>query len=193
MSTTSGWMSRGANGISDSDGTSLWLFSRLLINATSMIYFPAFRSASTRLTVSVALPVDTSTLTPNFFWKTSTTGRYWREGAPPEAIATVPSCFAAATSLDHSWSKFAVELRRRMPRRASKKSNSTVRKGGWPYAYTACAFIALPHFFSRANSNHDLVGREFTFVGATAYARSLSPLPYGTNRKPKRSVPPVLA
>src|SRR6266850_3321300 len=108
LSTTSGWMSKGANGISDSEGTSLWLLSRELIKATSIVYFPAFRSASTRFTVSVALPVDTSTLTPNFFWKTSTTGRYCLEGAPPEAIATVPSCFAAATSLAHSWSKFAV-------------------------------------------------------------------------------------
>ena len=101
-------MSRGANGTSDPEGTSLWLFSRLLIKATSIAYLPAFRSASTRFTVSVALPVDTSALTPNFFWKASTTGRYWREGAPPEAIATVPSCFAAPISLDHSCSKFAL-------------------------------------------------------------------------------------
>src|SRR5207249_3084684 len=108
LSNTSGWMSKGANGISDSEGPSLWLLSRELIKATSIVYFPAFRSARTRFTVSVALPVDTSTLTPNFFWKTSTTGRYWREGAPPEAIATVPSCFAAAISLAHSCSKFAL-------------------------------------------------------------------------------------
>src|SRR5215831_7273146 len=87
LSSTSGWMSNGAKGISDPEGTSLWLFSRELIKATSIVYFPAFRSASTRLTVSVALPVETSTVTPNFFRNTSTTGRYWREGAPPEAIA----------------------------------------------------------------------------------------------------------
>src|SRR6266436_6258842 len=105
LSTTSGWMSNEANGISASEGTSLWLFSRLLIRATSMIYLPAFRSARTRFTVSVALPVDTSTVTPNFFWKASTTGRYCREGAPPDAIARLPSCFAAAISLAHSCSK----------------------------------------------------------------------------------------
>src|ERR671919_2358835 len=105
--TTSGWMSKGANATRDSDGTSLWLFSRLLIKATSIVYLPALRSASTRLTVSVALPVDTSALSPNFFWKASITGRYWREGAPPEATESVPSCLAAATSLDHSCSKFA--------------------------------------------------------------------------------------
>ena len=38
------------------------------------------------MTVSVALPVETSTLMLNFLLKTSTTGRYWRDGAPPEAI-----------------------------------------------------------------------------------------------------------
>src|ERR1044071_899313 len=105
VSTTSGCMSRGANGTRDSDGTNRWLFSRLLISATSMMYLPAFRSASTRFTVSVALPVETSTFTPNFFEKTSTTGRYCREGAPPDAIESVPSCFAAALSFDHSSSK----------------------------------------------------------------------------------------
>src|SRR5437867_6231771 len=108
LSSTSGCISKGLNGTSDPDGSNLCWLSRELIKATSIVYFPAFRSASTRFTVSVALPVDTSTVTPNFFWKISTTGRYCLEGAPPEAIATVPSCFAAATSLAHSWSKFAV-------------------------------------------------------------------------------------
>src|SRR5262245_23500858 len=88
-------------------GSSLCCASRILIKVTSMVYFPAFRSASTRLTVSVALPVETSTAMPNFFEKTSTTGRYCREGAPPEAIMTVPSLLAAAMSLDHSSSKAA--------------------------------------------------------------------------------------
>src|SRR5712692_1595870 len=99
-------MSKGVNGTSDPEGSNLCWLSRELIKATSIVYFPAFRSASTRFTVSVAFPVDTSTVTPNFFWKTSTTGRYWRDGAPPEAIATVPSRFAAAMSLDHSSSKW---------------------------------------------------------------------------------------
>src|SRR5512145_1138951 len=81
VSCTSGWMSEEANGTSDSDGTSLWLFSRTLIKATSIVCLPAFRSASTRLTVSVALPVEISAFTPNFFWKASMMGRYWREGA----------------------------------------------------------------------------------------------------------------
>src|SRR6185503_18362434 len=104
---TSGWISSGAKGTTDSEGTSRCWFSRTLIKATSTVYLPALRSARTRLTVSVALPVETSTLTPNFFVKASTTGRYWRDGAPPDAIARVPSCFAAAASLDHSASKFA--------------------------------------------------------------------------------------
>src|SRR6185503_14731943 len=100
-------MRRGAKGTTDSDGTRRCWFSRTLINATSTVYLPAFRSANMRLTVSVALPVDTSTLMPNFFENASTTGRYWRDGAPPEAMPRVPSCFAAATSLDHSCSKLA--------------------------------------------------------------------------------------
>src|SRR5687767_1165982 len=107
MFVTSGWMRRGAKGTTDSDGTSRCWFSRTLINATSTVYLPALRSANIRLTVSVAFPVDTSTLTPNFFENASTTGRYWRDGAPPEAMPRVPSCFAAATSLDHSCSKLA--------------------------------------------------------------------------------------
>src|SRR5512147_1650009 len=73
-----------------------------------MVYLPALRSAKTRLTVSVAFPVETSTLMLNFLLKASTTGRYWRDGAPPEAIDTVPSCCAAAMSLDHSCSKLAL-------------------------------------------------------------------------------------
>src|SRR5215831_767220 len=87
LSTTSGWINKGVNGTNDPDGSNRCWDSRMLIRATSMMYLPAFRSASTRLTVSVALPVETSAVTPNFFRNTSTTGRYWREGAPPEAIA----------------------------------------------------------------------------------------------------------
>src|SRR6266545_2038596 len=105
MSTTSGCISRGVRGTKDPDGTSLWLLSRELINATSTVYLPPLRSANRRLTVSVALPVDTSILTPNFFVNASITGRYWRDGAPPEAMASVPSCLAAAMSLDQEWSK----------------------------------------------------------------------------------------
>src|SRR6185503_20391898 len=106
---TSGWISSGAKGTTDSEGTSRCWFSRTLIKATSTVYLPALRSARTRLTVSVALPVETSTLMLNFLLKTSTTGRYWRDGAPPEAIDSVPSCCAAAMSFDHSASKLALD------------------------------------------------------------------------------------
>src|ERR1043166_608327 len=100
-------MSSGVNGMSAPAGSSLCCASRTLIKVTSIVYLPALRSARTRLTVSVALPVETSTAMPYFFEKPSTTGRYCREGAPPEAIITLPSRFAAAMSLDHSSSKAA--------------------------------------------------------------------------------------
>ncbi len=91
-------MSRGSNGTNDFAGTRRWLLIRTLIKAISTVYFLALRSANTRLVVRPAPPRETSTLTPNFFLKASKTWRYWRDGAPPAAIDTLPSFLAAAIS-----------------------------------------------------------------------------------------------
>src|SRR5690242_8603710 len=141
LSSTSGWMSSGANGTRDSEGTSRWLFSRELISATSTVYLPALRSASTRLRVVVALPVATSTLMPNFFVNAAMIGRYWRDGAPPEATDSVPSSFAASISFDHSCSKFPEAAPRPALVLTSKNSDASNNLPGLKYAQT---------FFSRS-------------------------------------------
>ncbi len=161
-------MSRGAKGTTDSDGTRRCWFSRTLISATSTVYFPALRSASTRLTVSVALPVETSTLTPNFFVNASMTGRYWRDGAPPDATESVPSCLAAAVSLDHSCSKLAGAAAKAALAASSKRIDPT----------------DPPH---RTDRSDGFCSRKYLLTALSrAFIKSPTILPCATNPMPTR-------
>ena len=116
-----------------------------LAGATSTVNLPPFRSAKTRLTVSIALPVETSTLMLNFLLKASTTGRYWRDGAPPEAMDSVPSCCAAVISLDHSCSKLAIAAAPNAVFTPKKKNKMDPNhRGTYPFAGLRRVFISSP-------------------------------------------------